>query len=204
MQLRLHSIDVDTVEIAAQLDPQQAVQKRRACGVIYVMAMNGLAKILAGRQSACQELVDADPPCLPMELIKTSTINFVSLVGDHKDRLRSAFGDNFVKEICRQHNDLVRVTAQKAPLLSQLRRSMATRHVFLKSWAPCSSRFRELLLFSAGLAMQMPTTSRVEGDFSLMGYLRNYYCLGMTDFALEGVMYAKQLFDLRKAAAQIE
>ena len=68
--------------------------------------------ILEGRQSACQELADAAPPCLPMELIKTSAVGFVSLVGNHKDQLRSAFVDEFVKEIFRQHKYLVRITDQ--------------------------------------------------------------------------------------------
>ena len=104
-----------------------------------------------------------------MELIKTSVVNFVSLVGDHKDRLCSVFGDEFVKDIYRQNKELVRVTAQEAPLLSQLSRSMATRHVFSKCWAPCGSRFRELLLFSTGLETMMLTTRRVEGNFLLMG-----------------------------------
>ena len=80
--------------------------------------MNGLVNILAGRQSACKELADTAPPCLPMELIKTSVVDFVSLVGDHKNQMRLAFGDEFVKDIFRQHKDLVRVTAQEAPLLS--------------------------------------------------------------------------------------
>ena len=109
-----------------------------------------------------------------------------------------------MKKICHQHNNLVCVTAQEAPLLSQLSRLMATRHMFSKSWAPCGSCFQELLLFSAGLATLMPTSIRVEGNFSSMGYRRNYYCSGMTNFALERVMYAKQFFDLRKAAAQLE
>ena len=47
-----------------------------------------------------------------MELIKTYVVNFVSLVGNHKDQLRSAFGDEFVKEIFRQHKYLVRITDQ--------------------------------------------------------------------------------------------
>ena len=84
--------------------------------------------------------------------------------------MRSEFADEFVKYICRHHNDLIRVISQEAPLLSQLSRSMATRHVFSKSWAPCGSRFRELLLLLAGLATLMPATRRVEGDFLLMGY----------------------------------
>ena len=75
--------------------------------------------------------------------------------------------------------------------------------MFSKSWAPCGSCFQELLLFSAGLATMMPTMSRVEGYFSIMGYRRNSYCSGMTEFALKGVMYAKQLFDLRKAVVQL-
>ena len=202
MQLLLHRINIDDVDIAAQLDPQQAVHVIRACGVLYVMAMNGLAKIMAGRQSACQELADADPSCLPMDLIKTSVVDFVSLVGDRKDRPRSAFGDEFVKEIFRQHKDLVRVTAQEAPLLLQLSRSMATRHVFSKSWDTCGYCFRQLLLFLEEIATMMPTTSRVEGDFSSMVYRRNYYCSEMTDFALEGVMYSKKLFDLSESRGE--
>ena len=49
MQQILHSIDVDAVKIATQLDPQQVVRVIHACGVLYVTAMNGLVKILAGR-----------------------------------------------------------------------------------------------------------------------------------------------------------
>ena len=142
MQLLLRITNVDAINIAAQLNPQQAVRVIRACGMLYGTAMNGSVKILADRQSACQELADAAPPCLPMELIKTYAVDFVSLVGDYKDRLRSEFGDEFVKDIFRHHNNLVRLTAQEDPLLSKLIRSMDTRHVFSKSWAICGSRFR--------------------------------------------------------------
>ena len=91
MDQLLHSIGVNTVKIAAQIDPQQAVRIICGCRVLYVMAMNGLVNILVDRQSTCQELVDAALPCLPMDLIKTSVVDFVSLVGNNKYRLRSAF-----------------------------------------------------------------------------------------------------------------
>ena len=39
MQQLLHSIDIDTVKIAAQLNPQQAVHVIHACGVLYVTSM---------------------------------------------------------------------------------------------------------------------------------------------------------------------
>ena len=60
-------------------------------------------------------------------------------------------------------------------------------------------------MFAGGLgAAVMPTTSRVEGDFSLMGYRKNANCSGMSDFALEGVMHSKQFDALQKAALYIE
>ena len=39
MQQLLHSIDIDTVKIAAQLNPQQVVRVIHACGVLYVTSM---------------------------------------------------------------------------------------------------------------------------------------------------------------------
>ena len=40
MQQLLHSIDIVTVDIAAQLNPQQVVHVIHACGVLYITAMN--------------------------------------------------------------------------------------------------------------------------------------------------------------------
>lgn len=34
----------------------------------------------------------------------------------------------------------------------------------------------------------MPTTSRVEGDFLLVNYRKNYHCSNLSDFALEEVI----------------
>ena len=63
--------------------------------------------------------------------------------------------------------------------------------------------FHELHMFMEGLMKVMPTTSRVEGDFSLMSYHHNSYFLGLTDFSLEGIMYANQYKALQKVAAPL-
>ena len=157
-----------------------------ASAVMYLSALHGVTVILSGRQQAAGRESLPVPPCLPVELINTSNVNFVSLVGSHQHALRSCFGDAFLLQVCQQHKDLVRIVAQEAPLSSQLHAKMGTDMVFRKSWAPCGPRFKELRLFAAGLATVMPTTSRVEGDFSLMCYRRNIYASGLTDFALEG------------------
>ena len=98
---------------------------------------------------------------------------------------------------------LLGIVAQEAPLSSQLHARLLTHMVFSKSWAPCGSRFKEFGQLAAGLATVMPTTSRVEGDFSLMCYRRNIYSSALTDFALEGAVYAKQYDDLQVAASKL-
>ena len=97
-------------------------------------------------------------------------VDFVFLVGSHKHALRSCFGNAFLQTVCQQHKLLVRVVAQEAPLSSQLHARILTHKVFSKSWALFGSRFKELRQLVAGLATVMPTSSRVDGDFSLICY----------------------------------
>ena len=198
IQQHLLGIDVESREILAQLTDNRAKSRvLAATSIIYLEAMNGVVVIRSGRQASGREGA-APPPCLPLQLINTSVVDFVSLVSEHKSKLRIAFEPDVIQKICQQHKDLLRLAAQEPPLMKLL--ESKTRSVFAKSWAPCGSRFHELQLFAAGLATVMPTTSRVEGDFSLMGYRRNSYCSGLTDYSLEGVLYAKQYQDLQKVA----
>ena len=173
--------------------------------IMNLSALHGLTVVLAGRQAAGRKESLPVPPCLPVELINASNVDFVSLLmGSHQHALRSCFGDAFLLQACQQPKDLVRIVAQEAPLSSQLHAKLGTNMVFSKSWAPCRPRFKELRLFVAGLAtVVMPATSRVEGDFSLMCYRRNIYASGLTDFALRGSIYAKQHDDLQVAASKL-
>jgi hypothetical protein len=107
-----------------------------------------------------------------------------------------------MQKVCQQQKELIRVAAEEPALMMQLQSK--TRNAFSQSWSPCGSRFKDLEKFSAGLATVMPTTSRVEGDFSLMNYRRNSYCSAMTDFSLEGVMYSKQYDALQHVATRLQ
>ena len=79
----------------------------------------------AGRESA------AVPPCLPLQLVETSMVDFVALVSRHKTQLRAAFQHDVLQKICQQHKDLERIAAQEAPLKLQLQAK--TRSEFSKS-----------------------------------------------------------------------
>lgn len=198
----MRGIDVDATDLYQELDEVRRVPVISASAVLYLQALHGLTLVIAGREAAGRECTPV-PPCLPVELINTSYVDFVALVGSHKHALRSMYGDAFLQSVCQQHKDLVRIVAQEAQLSSQLHAKVDTHQVFSKSWSPCGSRFTELRQFAAGLATVMPTTSRVEGDFSLMGYRRNTYASALTDFALEGAMYAKQYDDLCRVASKL-
>jgi hypothetical protein len=196
----IQGIDVDPAELYTELDPESRKYAIVACATIYLHSMNGMVTDHTGRQAAGRES-EARPPCLPMELFDTSAVEYVSLVASHKAQLRSAFNDEFPQKV-RQQQELVRVAAKEPALMMKLQSK--TRSAFSKSWSPCGSRLKDLEKFSAGLATAMPTTSRVEGDFSPMNSRRNSYCSAMTDFSLEGVMYSKQYDALQRVAPRLQ
>lgn len=117
IEQRLHGIDVVAIGFFEQLEPQPVKRVVRAFSVLYLAAMNGLEKTLAGRQLARHELVHAAAPCLQMHLSRTSVVRFVSLLVCRKHRQRSAIGDVFVQDICSQLKMLFQVAAQKFSLL---------------------------------------------------------------------------------------
>jgi hypothetical protein len=198
----IRGINVDATELYTGLDEPLQNTVISASAVLFLNALHGLTVVIAGRQAAGRESSPV-PPCLPLELVNTSNVAFVSLVVSHKHALRAHYGDAFLQTVCQQHKDLIRIVAEEAPLSTQLHAKVKTEMVFSKSWSPCGSRFHELRQFAAGLATVMPTTSRVEGDFSLMCYRRNSYASALTDFALEGAIYAKQYDDLQVAASKL-
>jgi hypothetical protein len=125
----------------------------------------------------------------------------VEVVSGHNESLLSVFDAAFVSKVCEQHKALIRTIELEPVLRARLERE--SKKEFSVARSGVGSRFSELQTFAAGIASVMPTTSRVEGDFSLMNYRRNEYCANLTDFSLEGVMHSKQYPDLLKAALDL-
>jgi hypothetical protein len=125
----------------------------------------------------------------------------VEVVSGHNESLLSVFDAAFVSKVCEQHKALIRIIELEPVLRARLERE--SKKEFSVARSGVGSRFSELQTFAADIASVMPTTSRVEGDFSLMNYRRNEYCANPTDFSLEGVMHSKQYPDLLKAALDL-
>ena len=130
----LNGIDVDASEILVQLtDVHQKNRFLLFSSVLYLEAMNRVVILCSGRQAAGRESAYV-PPCLPMDLIGTSVVDFVNLIFSHKTQLRSVFKPEVLQKIFQQHKYLVCIAAQETPLRSQLQAK--THSVFSKSWSP--------------------------------------------------------------------
>ena len=122
----LNGIDVDASEILAQLtDMHQKNRFLLVSSVLYLEAMNGFVVVCSVQKAAGRES-DSVPPCLPMDLIGTSVVDFVALVSIYKTQLRDAFKPKVMQKICQQHKYLVRIAAQDPPMRF-LRRAVLRR-----------------------------------------------------------------------------
>ena len=67
---------------------------------------------------------------------------------------------------------------------------------FEGGWGILGTRFPKLKRLCGGFASVFPGTSTVESDFSVIGWEKNEYRTGLTDFSLEGILQCKQYRDL--------
>jgi hypothetical protein len=83
------------------------------------------------------------------------------------------------------------------PLLKDMLDWMKDTNGYHDAWVSLQSQFPELCEFSSGLATIYPGTTRVESDFSIVGWERDKYCSVLMNFSLEGIMHAKQFMALQ-------
>ena len=188
------SMGVAAMDEFNSLDQGGQITVLRATAVVYLITLNGIMAIKAERNCYDQEF-EAVPPHTPLHLIELSTADFVHLVSKHKKRILHMLGEQELQKITEQHAQLVKVVARspnvKAALLTDSRHSS-----FNRVWSALGSDYSSLRMFAAGLASVMPTTSRVEGDFSFINYRKDEYNAALSDFSLEGVLFARQFNDL--------
>lgn len=166
----------------------------RSVSVLYLVALNGIMEMKAERNCYGQEF-DEVPPHTPLALIETSTVEFVHLVRKHKPRIKHSFDDNFLKRITDEHL-LLQEAVAKEPRFKASLLKVGNSASFNNVWATAGQRFASLRQFAAGLATVMPTTSRVEADFSFINYRKDEFNSALSDFSLEGVLFARQRKDL--------
>jgi hypothetical protein len=198
----VRSAGVAALEMFDALESAEQMVAVGNIALVYLTAMNGFVRILRGRASLTR-VASSLPSVFPISVADIAPIEFVYLLREHKRRLLVHFSEEFADLVLNEYRDLRSLLEAEKPMVSTLVASSKFGD-FKTAWRPLGTRFASLQTFLAGIATPMPTTSRVEGDFSLANYRRNAYCSRLSDFSLEGVMHAKQLKTLQDSVMLLE
>jgi hypothetical protein len=87
-------IQVLTMSMANQLPANDLEEVTRDVSRVDVQAMYSVAAVVGERDARNREKTDAAPPVLPLEIAGLSTIEFMELLFEHKERLRHSFPGN--------------------------------------------------------------------------------------------------------------
>ena len=83
------------VETFEGLRSTERVLVLRAVSVVYLVGLNGLLKIKVER-NCYDQVFDAVPVYTPLDLVKTSTVDFVRIVSKHKPRILHSFDEQML------------------------------------------------------------------------------------------------------------
>lgn len=191
----VQAIGVDSYELYESLETSDERTKvLRATAVVYLCSLNGILKINAARNCYHQRF-ESVPAHTPLAMVGVPVLDFVRLVQKHKPRIVHTLGENTMQSIVDEHKALVAAVSREPRFKDRLEKDSESTS-FNKIWQTASDRFWNLRQFAAGLATVMPTTSRVEADFSLINYRKDEFCTGLSDFSLEGVLFSRQRAEL--------
>jgi hypothetical protein len=182
------------LEALQTLDFEEVDNMERSIAGLFAGLIDGISRIFADRNENNEADNNAESlPVLPHLLVKIRTSEVSRLVLRCKPRLIATGWTNVcIEQIERDHRDLLRAFKCEPQFASAINRCSSAQTCFEKGWAPANGRFEELRAFCGGLATVFPNTAPVESDFSLIGWEKNDYRQGLTDFSLEGILQAKQ------------
>ena len=122
--------------------------------------------------------------------------SFVAVVIRFRSRLEKNFDQNYIVGLEEEQCSLRDLYTRDETFKTMLDR-MPAGVGFHDAWVTVQPRFPKLCDFAGGLASIYPDTTRVESDFSIIGWEKDEYLSALMDFSLEGIMHTKQFGDLQ-------
>ncbi|RLN46623.1 hypothetical protein BBJ29_004463 [Phytophthora kernoviae] len=156
----------------------------------------GVATIAQEGRHYCAEDVGVlvNPPIvMPIEVFDMGQDAFVKVLYDQEPRLRETFSDDEIKSIQNEYEEFV-VTVTREPILEGVLRKHGRETDVSFAWSCANGRFRMLQEFIGGLASVVPEVSAgtMASDLTWLNWEKPDYRQTMVDFALEGILHAKQ------------
>jgi hypothetical protein len=170
-----------------------------AFGTLLVDLADGVCNISSERNGDILAAATSFPPILPKEFAMMMPSSFVQVVIRFRSRFEKAFGECYIDALEAEHRSL-RDRYHRDPLLKDMLDSMKDTIGYNDAWVSLRSQLPKLCEFSSGLATINPGTTRVESDFSILGWEKDEYRPALMNFSLEGIMHAKQFMALQSIA----
>ena len=143
------------------------------------------------------------PPVLRKNLVDFTRAQFGDLIFSQRIRLLTLYTQN---DLIGLENEFKRFKQQLSTEhdFCEMMQQMDDYISFDDAWSTISSRYPLLCNLFGGLASIFPGTSKVESDFSIIGYEKDDYRTSLTNFSLEAILQCKQYELLRKINNLIE
>ncbi|ETI39945.1 hypothetical protein F443_14532, partial [Phytophthora nicotianae P1569] len=180
-------------------DTLGAVERLHVSKSVAHFAVNLIAGVATiaqeGRHYCTEEVgVHVNPPVsMPIEVCEMGQEAFLQILSEQEPRLRETFSDEDIKMIQSEYEEFV-LAVNREPILNGVLKKHDRDTDVSFAWSCVNGRFRKLQEFVGGLTTVVPDTSAgtLASDLTRFNWEKPDYRQTMIDFALEGILHAKQ------------
>ncbi|KAH7474932.1 hypothetical protein PRIC1_012934 [Phytophthora ramorum] len=133
------------------------------------------------------------PVVMPIEVCEMGQEAFLKVLSEQEPRLGETFSDDEIKSIESEYEEFV-LAVKCEPILGGVLKKHDRDTDVSFAWSCFNGRFRTLQEFVGGLASVVPDMSAgtLASDLTWLNWEKPDYRQTMIDFALEGILHAKQ------------
>ncbi|KAF1774098.1 RlpA-like double-psi beta-barrel domain [Phytophthora cactorum] len=176
---------------------QQFIQNEGGPLAIEVFDTLGAVERLHGRHYCTEDVgVHVNPPiAMPIEVCEMGQEAFLQILSEQEPRLRETLSDDDIKTIQSEYEEFV-LAVNREPILSGVMKKHDRDTDVSFAWSCVNGRFRRLQEFVGGLVSVVPDMSAgtLASDLTRLNWEKPDYRQTMIDFALEGILHAKQKY----------
>lgn len=148
-----------------------------------------------GRHYCAEDVgVLVNPPCvMPISVFEMGKEAFLKVLYGQEQRLLQTFSGDEVKSIQQNYEEFM-VAVDREPILNGVLKKHGRETDVSFAWSCLNGRYKMLQEFVGGLAAVVPEAAAgtLASDLSSLNWEKPDYRQTMIDFALEGILHAKQ------------
>ena len=169
----------------------------KTLGSFLIVLLDKLSFIGIKRDSGNNPDRTESPPVFPNDFADLSTIELSDIMIKFQKRfdLVGINSEEMYKGVMRDHLRLRTLRRELCPTQFVEAQREYEKKGFKSAWDSLPNNYFFIRILASGFATVMPSTARVESDFSIVNFLRGERKFHLTGFALEGILQTQQ-FDI--------